>query len=90
MTTPKDLVESQLPNYFYEQYPQFIKFVEEYYNFLESSIIVLSDNKKLSEGDLIYGSLSKAKAVVKIVTNNRIYSDYITEGNQFYLSLIHI
>ena len=84
MTTPKDLVESQLPNYFYEQYPQFIKFVEEYYNFLESSIIVLSDNKKLSEGDLIYGSLSKAKAVVKIVTNNRIYFDYITEENQFY------
>ena len=38
MTTPKDLIEGQLPSYFLEQYPQFTKFVQEYYNFLETQI----------------------------------------------------
>ena len=71
MTTPKELVESHIPNYFLEQYPHFVKFIEEYYNFLESSVILLTDNKKLSVGDIIYGSLSKAKAIVKIVTKDR-------------------
>ena len=84
MTTPKELVESQFPNYFLEQYPQFVKFVEEYYNFLESSIAVLTDSKKLSEGDVIYGSLSKAKAIVKNISKDRIYFDYETKTNQFY------
>jgi len=84
MTTPKELVESHIPNYFLEQYPHFVKFIEEYYNFLESSVILLTDNKKLSVGDIIYGSLSKAKAIVKIVTKDRVYFDYETETNNFY------
>ena len=84
MTTPKDLIESQLPGYFLEQYPQFAEFVREYYNFLESSVLVLDQIKNVQEGDFIYGSLSKAKGVVKTVTPDRIYFDYLTKDNQFY------
>ncbi len=84
MTTPKDLIEGQLPSYFLEQYPQFTKFVQEYYNFLESNVVVLRDNLNLESGDTLYGSLSKAKGIVKIVANDRVYFDYETQENSFY------
>ena len=86
MTTPKDLVESQLPSYFLEQYPQFTNFVQEYYSFLDSTVIVLTDNKQIEAGDVIYGSLSKEKGVVKVVADDRIYFDYVTENNTFHKS----
>ena len=83
MTTPKELIESQLPGYFLEQYPQFTKFVQEYYDFLESTVAVLKNNKNIEVGDTIYGSLSKAKGIVKVVAE-KIYFDYETKDNEFY------
>ena len=67
MSSPRDLIESQFPNYFLEQYPQFVKFIEEYYDFLESSIVIFNDPKDCKVGDIIYGTLSKAKAIIKRV-----------------------
>ena len=31
----KDLIQNQLPSYFIEEYPQFVNFIEQYYEFLE-------------------------------------------------------
>lgn len=84
MNSPRDLIESQFPSYFLEQYPQFVKFIEEYYDFLESSIAIFEDKKNCKVGDVIYGSLSKAKAIVKIIADNKIYFDYETPHNNFY------
>ena len=64
MSSPKNLIKNQLPSHFSEQYPQFVKFLEQYYEFLESTIMVLRDNKAIRVGDVVYGSLSKAKAKV--------------------------
>jgi len=84
MSSPRDLIESQFPSYFLEQYPQFVKFIEEYYDFLESSIVVFNEPKRCKPGDVLYGSLSKAKAIVKIAADNKFYFDYQTENNTFY------
>ena len=80
----KDLIESQLPSHFLEQYPQFVKFLEQYYDFLESTVLVLENNFTLSAGDTLYGVLSKSKAYVKNVSSDRIYFDYQTKKNNFY------
>ena len=84
MNSPRDLIESQFPSYFLEQYPQFVKFIEEYYDFLESSIAIFEDKKNCKVGDILYGSLSKAKAIVKTIADNKVYFDYETENNNFY------
>ena len=80
----KDLIESQLPSHFLEQYPQFVKFLEQYYDFLESTVLVLENNFTLSAGDTLYGVLSKSKAYIKNVSSDRIYFDYETKKNNFY------
>ena len=81
---PKDLIESQLPSHFLEQYPQFVKFLEQYYDFLESTVLVLEDNRTISAGDNVYGVLSKSKAQIKNVSSDRIYFDYKSKENNFY------
>ena len=80
----KDLIQSQLPSHFLEQYPQFVKFIEQYYEFLESTVFILEENKNISAGDFVYGSLSKAKAKIKAVSSNRIYFEYETKVNKFH------
>jgi len=84
MSSPRDLIESQFPNYFLEQYPQFVKFIEEYYDFLESSIVIFNDAKNCKVGDILYGTLSKSKAIVKIAADGKFYFDYATETNTFF------
>ena len=90
MSSPKNRIASQLPGHFSEQYPQFVKFLEQYYEFLESTVMVLENNKTIRKDDILYGSLSKAKAKILIVSNDRIYFEYETETNNFYKNEILI
>ena len=80
----KELIKNQLPNHFLEEYPQFVKFLEQYYEFLEATVLELEDTKNISVGDILYGSLSKSKAEVKTVSSGRVYIEYLSKGTNFY------
>ena len=69
---------------------QFVKFLEQYYEFLESTVMILENNKTIRKDDILYGSLSKAKAKILIVSSDRIYFEYETETNNFYKNEILI
>ena len=84
MSNPKHFVSEFLPRYFLEQYPQFVKFIEEYYDFIESGILVLDDNRSLVSDMVVYGSMSKAKAIIRIVADDRVYFEYVSNENNFY------
>ncbi len=78
-----DKIRNQFPEFMEEEYPSFIKFVEHYYEFLESGEVSIgSITGTYTTGETVTGSVSGASATIRAidVDNSRIF---VSTQNKF-------
>ena len=81
-----DKIRNQFPEFIESEYPTFIKFVEHYYEFLESAELILENtNGVYTAGEKIVGQTSGLEATIRAVDhpNSRIF---ISTQNKFIIS----
>jgi FlaG/FlaF family flagellin (archaellin) len=81
-----DKIRNQFPEFIESEYPTFIKFVEHYYEFLESAELILENTNGIyTTGEKIVGQTSGLEATIRAVDhpNSRIF---ISTQNKFIIS----